>query len=84
MSSALRFSPAEDVEELEDLSREMPEMSLVRRSLDSPRLLANRSRTLTSVATESRQSEVVLDSRCLFPLLLLILVFGRAVLRLVS
>lgn len=33
MSSAFRFSPADDVEELEDLSREMPEMSLVRRSL---------------------------------------------------
>ena len=32
-SSALRFSPVEDEDELEDLSREMPDTSFVRRSL---------------------------------------------------
>lgn len=34
-SSALRFSPVDDEEELEDLSREMPDTSFVRRSLET-------------------------------------------------
>lgn len=74
MSSALRFSPAEDDEELEDLSREIPEMSLVRRSLMPRHLLVTRARHVEvhrhGLARLSFKDEVNL--RGLFPLLLLV------------
>lgn len=75
-SSALRFSPVDDEEELEDLSREMPDTSFVRRSLWPGKLVSTGS--YSDWATERRGSSVVLraDLRCLFPLLLLDLV-GR-------
>lgn len=44
LSSALRFSPGEDEEEAEDLSSEMPDTSLVRRSLMPKKLLASGAR----------------------------------------
>lgn len=39
-SSAFRFSPVDDDEELEDLSREMPDTSFVRRSLKPRKLVS--------------------------------------------
>lgn len=42
LSSAFRFSPVDDVDEFEDLSREIPETSFVRRSLAPKELLAGR------------------------------------------
>lgn len=41
-SSAFRFSPVDDDEELEDLSREMPDTSFVRRSLEPSKLVSVR------------------------------------------
>lgn len=40
-SSAFRFSPVDDDDELEDLSREMPDTSFVRRSLWCGKLVSN-------------------------------------------
>lgn len=48
-SSAFRFSPVDDDEELEDLSREMPDTSFVRRSL-KPRKLSVRATTASNRA----------------------------------
>lgn len=39
-SSAFRFSPVDDDEELEDLSKEMPDTSFVRRSLRPRKLVS--------------------------------------------
>lgn len=75
-SSAFRFSPVDDDEELEDLSREIPETSFVRRSLGPEKQVSMRS--YSDWAREQLGSSVMLcaDLRCLFPLLLLDLV-GR-------
>lgn len=66
-SSAFRFSPVDDDDEFEDLSREMPDTSFVRRSLGCE--VSQCVRLGSSVILRA-------NLRCLFPLLLLDLV-GR-------
>lgn len=73
-SSAFRFSPVDEDEELEDLSREMPDTSFVRRSL-KPRKPVSIG-IYSEWAMEQCGSSIIsgADLRCLFPLFLLDLV----------
>lgn len=76
-SSALRFSPVDEDEELEDLSREMPETSFVNRSLGPMKSVSMGNYSdWAQWSDAARASRLRADLRCLFPLLLLDLV-GR-------